>query len=191
MAAQLEIAMRRLAAALVLSLAAWGTALAYDVGPPVGARVPAFSAKDADGAPRTLQSLMGPSGLVLVFHRSARWCPYCQAQLISLREAEAPLARRGYKLAAISYDAPDVLRTFAGRRQIGYALLSDEGSRTIDAFGLRDPQYKPGSMAYGVPQPAIFIISPQGVIRANLAEEGYKKRPQVEAVLAAVDGLAR
>lgn len=42
---------------------------------------------------------------------------------------------------------------------------------------LRDPQYKAGSMAYGVPQPAIFVISPQGVIRAKLAEEGAQDAP--------------
>lgn len=181
--------MKLMIVAMALNFFASGMALAFDVGPRVGSRAPAFSAKDAAGAPRTLRSLMGEKGLVLVFHRSARWCPYCQAQLISLRDAQAPLAQRGYKLAAISYDAPDVLRTFAKRRDIGYVLLSDEGSKTIDAFGLRDPQYKAGSMAYGVPQPAIFIISPQGVIRAKLAEEGYKTRPPLEAVLAALDQL--
>lgn len=178
-------------AALVGVLLAAGPAHGYDVGPPVGSRAPDSVVKDAGGAERTLRGLGGREGLVLVFHRSARWCPYCQAQLIALREAQAPLAARGYALAAISYDAPSVLAQFAERRQIDYSLLSDEGSKVIDAFGLRDPQYEPGNMAYGVPQPAIFVISPQGVVRAKLAEQGYKTRPPIEAVLAAVDGLAK
>jgi peroxiredoxin len=55
---------------------------------------------------------------------------------------------------------------------------------------LRDPQYKVDSFAYGVPRPAIFVISPKGVIRAKLAEEGFKVRPTVQAVLDAVDGLS-
>ena len=33
------------------------------------------------------------------------------------------------------------------------------------------------------------MISPKGVIQAKLAEEGYKVRPSVAAVLAAVDAL--
>ncbi len=49
-------------------------------------------------------------------------------------------------------------------------MLSDEKSAMIDAFDLRDPQYKPGSKAHGVPRPAIFIIDAEGVIRA-LSEE--------------------
>lgn len=42
-------------------------------GPSVGARVPDFRLSDQSGAPRNLQSLMGPKGLMLVFFRSADW----------------------------------------------------------------------------------------------------------------------
>ena len=43
------------------------------IGPQVGARVPDFSLPDQGGQPRTLDSLMGPQGVVLVFFRSADW----------------------------------------------------------------------------------------------------------------------
>ena len=43
------------------------------LGPLVGARVPDFSLPDQHGQTRTLQSLMGPKGLMLVFNRSADW----------------------------------------------------------------------------------------------------------------------
>ena len=42
-------------------------------GPAVGETVPAFEARDHEGRPRTLESLRGPEGLVLVFFRSADW----------------------------------------------------------------------------------------------------------------------
>jgi peroxiredoxin len=54
-----------------------------------------------------------------------------------------------------------------------YDLLSDEGSAMIDAFGIRDPQYKANSGAYGVPMPGIFIVDNKGIVRGKLAEEGY------------------
>jgi hypothetical protein len=42
-------------------------------GPAVGVRVPDFAALDQNGQSRTLQSLMGSKGLMLVFYRSADW----------------------------------------------------------------------------------------------------------------------
>ena len=43
------------------------------VGPQVGQRVPDFSLIDQTGKTRTLESLMGPKGTMLVFYRSADW----------------------------------------------------------------------------------------------------------------------
>ncbi len=161
---------------------------ALDVGPAVGAHIPTLVAKDQTGATRDFNSISGAKGVVLVFFRSAKWCPFCQAQLVSLKDVAAPLAARGYALAAISYDPPSVLHDYAVKREVKYTLLSDEGSKMIDAWNLRDPQYPAGSFAYGVPRPSIFVISPKGVIKAKLALEGYKVRPDNAAILAAVDG---
>lgn len=43
------------------------------LGPQVGAQVPEFSLRDQRGETRTLSSLMGPKGAILVFFRSADW----------------------------------------------------------------------------------------------------------------------
>ncbi len=43
------------------------------LGPQVGERVPDFSLQDQHGKTRTLQSIMGPKGAMLVFVRSADW----------------------------------------------------------------------------------------------------------------------
>jgi len=44
-----------------------------NLGPGVGTRIPAFGAPDQNGTERNLQSIRGPKGAVLVFHRSADW----------------------------------------------------------------------------------------------------------------------
>jgi peroxiredoxin len=164
---------------------------AWDVGPPVGSKVPALHVTDLKGAPMKLADLSGKNGVVLVFFRSAKWCPYCQKQLMELKGAPGPLAERGYKLAALSYDPTDVLSRFTEQRQIPYPLLSDLGSTTIDAWNLRDVRYKPDSFAWGVPYASIYVISPNGTLRAKLAEEDYKVRPPLTAALAAIDGLPK
>lgn len=43
------------------------------LGPQVGQHVPAFSLPDQNGRVRTLQSIMGPRGAMIVFVRSADW----------------------------------------------------------------------------------------------------------------------
>jgi len=61
------------AMALVLAAISQGAA-AQDLGPAVGARAPDIGMpSDQRGQPRTLASLMGAKGLVLLFFRSAAW----------------------------------------------------------------------------------------------------------------------
>ncbi|MDP6535512.1 MAG: hypothetical protein QGG02_04105 [Gammaproteobacteria bacterium] len=43
------------------------------LGPQIGERVPGFSLPDQNGQIHTLESIMGPNGAMLLFHRSADW----------------------------------------------------------------------------------------------------------------------
>ena len=43
------------------------------LGPQVGERVPDFSLPDQHGRMRTLRSVMGEKGAMILFHRSADW----------------------------------------------------------------------------------------------------------------------
>jgi peroxiredoxin len=166
-------------------------AQAQEWGPRVGAKVPDIGTPaDQTGTQRSLSSLMGEKGLVLFFFRSADWCPYCQAQMMDLNTAKAAIERRGYKMAGISYDTPDILSTFIERRMIGYTLLSDPKSEIIDRYELRDPQYRPGSRAYGVPRPIILVIDRGGTTKAKLYEETYQKRPPAALVVETLDKIA-
>jgi hypothetical protein len=61
------------AVALTLGAGALAQPAPDGPGPAVGARVPDFQLSDQAGANRSLQSVMGPKGLMLVFFRSADW----------------------------------------------------------------------------------------------------------------------
>jgi hypothetical protein len=43
------------------------------LGPQVGEQVPAFSLPDQNGQIQTRDSILGPNGAILLFHRSADW----------------------------------------------------------------------------------------------------------------------
>jgi peroxiredoxin len=164
----------------------------FELGPPVNAKVPDIGTPaDQTGKPRTLASLMGDKGLVLFFFRSVVWCPFCQAQLMELNAGLKDIERRGYKVAGLTYETSDVQKEFSDRRKIGFTLLADPGSKIIDTYKLRDPQYPKGDFAYGVPRPIIFILDKNGVIKAKLYEETYTKRPPLTLVLETIDRIAK
>src|ERR1700677_941407 len=170
---------------------ATAVASAEDLGPPVGSIAPDIGARlDATSMPRTLADVMGKNGVVLMFFRSADWCPYCQAQLIDVNGGVAEIEKRGYHVAGLSYDSPEILAAFTAKRHLAYTLLSDPKSEVIDGYKLRDPEYPPGNRAYGVPRPIIFILDRNGVIKAKLYEDTFKKRPPVSLVIETLDKVA-
>jgi hypothetical protein len=67
---------RTLSFGIAIGLAAWAQAQVprpAKTGPAVGDRIPKFSAADQTGRARTLDSVMGAKGAMLVFFRSADW----------------------------------------------------------------------------------------------------------------------
>jgi peroxiredoxin len=172
----------------MLHVSAWAE---EDLGPAIGTTGPDIGTRlDQTGKPHQLADLMGSSGLVLFFFRSAGWCPFCQAQLIDINGGAAEIEKRGYHVAGLSYDSPDVLQAFTVKRNLTYTLLSDPKSEVIDRYGLRDPQYGAGSKAYGVPRPIIFVVGRDGAIKAKLFEETFKTRTPLRLVLETLDKLA-
>jgi peroxiredoxin len=161
-----------------------------DLGPPVGTKAPDIGTRpDQTGKPRVFSDLTGKNGLVFMFFRSADWCPFCKAQLIAMNGGVDEIEKRGYHLAGLSYDTPEILATFIAKWHIRYTLLSDPKSEVIDGYKLRDPQYPPGNRAYGVPRPIIFFFDPNAVIKAKLYEESFKDRPPVSEVISTLDRL--
>jgi peroxiredoxin len=156
----------------------------------LGAKAPiALALRDGRGKPTTLAAQMGPKGIVVVLVRSADWCPYCKAQLIGLNGINAKITGMGYLLASVSYDKPAKLAGFAAARRMTFAMLSDEGSRLIDALRLRDPQYAKVSFANGVPYATVMILSRDGTVKAKQVSLDYTVRPSNEAILAMIQGV--
>jgi peroxiredoxin len=155
------------------------------LGPQVGTRVPEFALLDQKGQSRTLASLMGPKGLMLVFYRSADWCPYCKTQLAELQTRTADLAKSGIGLAAVSYDAVPILADFSKRRGITFPLLSDPGSATIKRYGILNTTVpETNQQSYGIPFPGTFMLNAQGVVTSRFFEQAYQERSTVGSIMA-------
>ena len=139
-----------------------------------GAKAPDIHLKDEHGRQQTLATLSGPNGLLLLFFRSADWCPFCKGQLVDLQGTQKAFAAKGINVAGVSYDSVAILADFAKRRSITYPLLSDTSSSLIDAFGIRNPEGT-GTEA-GIPYPGYYLIGRNGVIQKRFFETAYVNR---------------
>jgi len=159
--------------------------------PVVGENIPhSLKAKDSEGQSKSFESVKGENGAVLIFLRSADWCPYCQAQLLNLAQEGSQIEDLGYHIVIISYDTVPVLKNFKSKYTFPYTMLSDEGSEIIKAFGVLNTDIPEGSTYYGIPHPTIFVVDASGVVQGVLTEEGYKSRPDMSKIVAAIKGDA-
>jgi peroxiredoxin len=152
------------------------------IGVAVGTRAPAFSLRDQSGRVHTNQTLRGPKGTVVLFVRSADWCPYCKAQLMDLQRAHQRFEQQGLKLATVSYDTVEILKSFADRRQIEYPMLADPDSQIIRAYGVLNSEAT--GRDEGMARPGFFFIDPSGTIREKFFETSYQERDSANSVIA-------
>ena len=112
----------------------------------------------------------------------ATWFALKLAQALELETVKAELEAAGWSLNLITYDTPETLAGFAAEKSLTYTFLSDTGSATIDAFGLRNTEVPAGSRFDGIPHPAIVYIKADGEVAGVQKEEGYKDRPPTEGI---------
>lgn len=158
-------------------------------GPAVGEKIPAFEAVDQNGVRQSFETLRGPKGLMLVFSRSADWCPYCKAQLADVNRQLDQLRRQGLNVASVTYDSADILKDFAQRKSIRYPMLSDPDSKIIRAFGIFNTNIEVGTRGYGIPFPGIYIVDASGAVKSKYFEDDYRERYTASSVLSKEFGV--
>ncbi len=108
---------------------------------------------------------------------------------MQLTEISDQIEAMGINVAALTYDSVQTLKTVQEDQDIQFPLLHDEEVTIVNAFGVRNLDYEPGHRIYGIPYPGIFLIDPDGVIKAKFAEERYQDRPPFEDILQAISEL--
>jgi peroxiredoxin Q/BCP len=103
--------------------------------------------------------------------------------LVQLQADRKEVEAAGVQVVGVSYDPVKVLAGFAARRGIQFPLLSDPGSKTIEAYGVLNKAGK------GVPHPGTFVIDKEGVVRAKLFLEGYRTRHSSADLIKAAKAL--
>src|SRR5205807_1705199 len=112
-----------------------------------------FTLADQFGHEQSNETLKGPKGTIVLFFRSADWCPFCNAQLVQLQNAKERFENQGLRLAAICYDSAPILMDFAKRHKIEFPMLADPNSQVIRSFNVLNSEAK--GMTKGMAHPAV------------------------------------
>jgi peroxiredoxin len=113
-------------------------------------------------------------------------------QLVELQKHAAELEAAGVRLYAITYDPQPALASFAAKHGITYQLLSDDGSKVIERFGILntlidadDPAKNPvtGQRFYGIPFPGTYVTDENGVVTEKHFFQSYEKRVSAGTIL--------
>lgn len=95
----------------------------------------------------------------------------------------------GVGVVGMTYDKPEIIKAFDEKWDIDFPVLKDVDRQHVEAWGIRNQEYGPGTFAYGVPYPGVVLLSPEGKILAKWAEEGYRSRADWSEVLAEVTAM--
>jgi peroxiredoxin len=177
---------------------------ANDVGqsaPKPGEPMPDFMLPDENGRLVRLADLLDDGPVVLSFNRG-HWCPYCRLNVAGLAEIAPEVESLGGQIVAISPEksrygaelksyakAPfPVLADINNGLALALNLLfwvGDEKRDAMKAGGYDIAPYQ-GNEAWMLPVPATFVIGRDGVVKARYIDPDYRRRMDLDAVLAAL-----
>ena len=164
----------------------------------IGEKIPNFNLKSVENKSVNLTELISKKRTVLVFYRGG-WCPYCNAHLAALGEAEKQLLDLGYQIIAISPDAPKSLKVTDDKEKLNYLLLSDSTGELSKAVGIayQAPENYKSTITKGsegvnssfLPVPAVFILNVNGEIEFEYITPNFKKRISNDLLIAVAKSL--
>lgn len=180
-----------------------------------GDPAPDFALPNQKGEIRRLADFLASGPLVLTFYRGA-WCPYCNLQLKEYSDHIGRIAAEGATLAAATPEKPgalDILKASGvqpelidmAAKDVKFDVLHDEGNRLAAAFGVVftlpeshrrllglinvDVEALNGDSSFSFPDPATFIIAPDGRVAWAFVPNNYRRRAEVDDIVNALRRL--
>lgn len=184
---------------LTLPVSAQLAEKAQDISPLlVGETVPDAVLKSSESSDQSFLSILSKKPTVVLFYRGG-WCPYCNAHLSDIRDAESEILELGYQIIAISPDSPENLKASNEKNELNYQLYSDADGKLTKAMGIafkveerRKKRLfdKSGGLNDGfLPVPSVFITDTRGQILFEYINPSYKTRMSSKLLLAVLKNL--
>jgi peroxiredoxin len=135
---------------------------------------------------------------IVLFYRGG-WCPYCNAHLSDIAEAEDEIVKEGYQIIAISPDAPEFLGNTIEKEELNYQLFSDADGQLMQAMGIafktperysnRLAKFSEGKNTGFLPVPSLFVVDTDGTILFEYISPKYSERISSKLLLSVLKNL--
>jgi len=141
-----------------------------------GEKAPDFSLKAQDGRTISLHDFLGKSNVVLYFYPKD-FTVGCTAEAKAFSENYDEVLKMGAEVMGVSSDSQETHDKFADSCHVRFPLLSDEGGKVRDVYGVKH--------TLGiVPGRVTFVIDKTGVVRRVYSSQVNPARHVAEAVQA-------
>jgi peroxiredoxin len=172
---------------------------AEDISPLLyGETLPGATLIAPDGSTHQLSEMISMKPTVLIFYRGG-WCPYCNAHLKEIRNAETEIVDLDYQILAISPDSPENLIQTTNETKPNYTLFSDGDGKLTKAIGIAfkaSDRYadmldkRSNGLNDGfLPVPSVFVTDTSGTILFEYINPDYKTRLSAGLLLAVLKEL--
>jgi peroxiredoxin Q/BCP len=128
----------------------------------VGDVAPDFELPSSTGETVKLSDLRG--NWAVVYFYPADDTPGCTKEACSFRDSFEDFTDVGATVVGISSDSIDSHKAFAAKHNLPFTLLSDEGGKTRDSWGV-------GKSLGLLPGRVTYVIDPAGVVRTKFSSQ--------------------
>jgi peroxiredoxin Q/BCP len=128
-----------------------------------GVKAPKFSLEADDGTTVTLDSLAGKN--VVLFFYPKDDTSGCTKEACDFRDAFPRFGKLDAVVIGVSPDSIDSHRKFKAKFELPYRLLSDEGHRVADSFGVWKEKSMYGRKYMGIERTTVIIDRTGRIVR--------------------------
>jgi peroxiredoxin len=170
--------------------------------PQIGDTMPNFVLPDEAGHLVNLEDLLQKGKVVISFNRG-HWCPYCRLNADAMAHVEQRVKDAGGQLILITPETAkfnqalkqDAHATYPILTDLdsGYALelqlaiqINDEKRIAMTAAGWDISKYQDNNN-WTLPIPATFVLDRDGRVKARFVDPDYRKRMEIDELVAAVE----
>lgn len=149
-----------------------------------GDQAPDVSLQSFDGSRVWLSDLWKRGAIALTVYRGG-FCPACNRYLHNIEDRVGEFLEAGLQIVAVSADLPEQEQETVQRHGLSFPVLSDPDRHAIDAYDVVFNERE------GHAEPALFVISPEGVVLYEAITSGPLGRPSVDDLLMIGQGIKK
>ena len=172
--------------------------------PRPGEVMPPFILPDENGALVALPSLLKGGPVAVMFFRG-HWCPYCRLNVRAVIQAHDRIKAMGGQIVAIMPETQEFTAKFKGEWGAPFPVLTDLdngyalslnlaiwlGTEIKALLSHQNLAAFHGNDGWMLPIPATFVVGRDGLVKARFVDPDFRKRMEIDDLIAALRSASR